>query len=368
MPGHLPSNGWIWFRHMAADASAYAGTLSPVRPTRLEVFLHLSIGLDMSPVNPGAIGVSSASSPSESPSAAPTDIRQQPSPRLDPASLASSPSAVDAPGNVPSASSWRLIRRSGSAVGEIAGDHRGGNVLQPEETFDEGMLIDLTAEAEAAKVFAPSRQASGDNFEQIAEQTVLHYDLLAYSYDPHDYDLGENITAFLGHIQADRPFKILDLGCGPGRALKTFKELGHNPTGLDGAQNFVKMAHENSGCEVLHQNLLALELSPHHFDGVFANASLYHVPKQALPQVLQRLHATLKPGGVLFSFNPLGTGYEGWFDNQRYGVFHHLAAWCRYMNDAGFIELKHYDYEGPPPERQKWLASVWHTAPGNEPA
>jgi SAM-dependent methyltransferase len=41
-----------------------------------------------------------------------------------------------------------------------------------------------------------------------------------------------------------------------------------------------------------------------HFDGVFANASLFHVPSQALPRVLAQLHATLKPGGVLFSASP----------------------------------------------------------------
>jgi SAM-dependent methyltransferase len=212
------------------------------------------------------------------------------------------------------------------------------------------MVIDLTAEYEAAGEFltASDRLASRDNPEQIAERTVQHYDMLANSYDElfgikdytKDYDVTENIKAFLGHINGDGPFKILDLGCGRGRALKTFTELGHDPTGLDGAQNFVKMAREHSRCEVLHQNLLALKLLPHHFDGVFANASLYHVPTRALLQVLLQLHATLKPGSVLFSLNPVGTGYEGWFDEQRYGVLHHPDVWRSYMKNAGFAELR----------------------------
>jgi len=72
------------------------------------------------------------------------------------------------------------------------------------------------------------------------------------------------------------------------------------------------MARVNSGCKVIEQNLLELDLPRSHFDGVFANAVLFHVPGQVLPRVLKELHATLKPGGVLFSSNPRGDGQEGW--------------------------------------------------------
>jgi SAM-dependent methyltransferase len=67
------------------------------------------------------------------------------------------------------------------------------------------------------------------------------------------------------------------------------------------------MARAHSGCEVWHQDFLKLDLPEAHFDGVFANAALFHVPRQALPHVLLELHATLKPGGVLFSSNPRGS-------------------------------------------------------------
>ena len=92
---------------------------------------------------------------------------------------------------------------------------------------------------------------------------------------------------------------------------------------------------------------------------MFANASLFHVPGQALPDVLRALHATLKPTGVLFSSNPRGNNQEGWND-ARYGAYHDLEAWRRYLTDAGFVELEHY-YRPPglPREQQPWLASVW---------
>jgi len=67
--------------------------------------------------------------------------------------------------------------------------------------------------------------------------------------------------------------------------------------------------------------LLALKLPGSHFDGVFANAVLFHVPTQELPRILRELHATLKSGGALFTSNPRGEGQEGW-NGDRYGAFH----------------------------------------------
>ena len=75
-----------------------------------------------------------------------------------------------------------------------------------------------------------------------------------------------------------------------------------------------------SGCEVWQQDFLKLDLPENYFDGVFANAALFHVPSQELPRVLLELHASLKPGGVLFSSNPHGHNEEGW-NGGRYGVY-----------------------------------------------
>jgi 2-polyprenyl-3-methyl-5-hydroxy-6-metoxy-1,4-benzoquinol methylase len=70
--------------------------------------------------------------------------------------------------------------------------------------------------------------------------------------------------------------------------------------------HFAAMARAHSGCEVWQQDFLKLALPEKYFDGVFANAALFHVPSQELPRVLRELHMTLKPGGVLFSSNPRG--------------------------------------------------------------
>ena len=206
------------------------------------------------------------------------------------------------------------------------------------------------------------RTLTPDELSAITQRTITHYDLAAESFwaGTHDHDVSENITALLDHIEGTPPFAILDFGCGPGRDLLTFQRLGHRAVGLEGSARFVEMARQLTGCEVLHQDFLQLDLPAAEFDGIFANASLFHVPSQELPRVLRELHATLRPRGVLFSSNPRGDNREGWSGGDRYGVYHDLPAWQRFVGAAGFEEILHY-YRPPgvPFEQQPWLASVW---------
>lgn len=200
-----------------------------------------------------------------------------------------------------------------------------------------------------------------DDFDDIAAATLADYDGNARGFfaGTRDHDVSQNIEALLNAIAAPPQHTILDLGCGPGRDLATFTRLGHTAIGLDGSAEFVAMAREFSGCEVWHQSFLHLDLPDARFDGVFANASLFHVPRAALPTVLAQLCATLKQGGVLFSSNPRGDNQEGW-SRGRYGSYHDYPAWKAYVEGAGFVEVDHY-YRPPglPREEQPWLASVW---------
>ncbi len=199
------------------------------------------------------------------------------------------------------------------------------------------------------------------DLERIAALTLGHYNQRAQDFweGTRGHDVAQNIAALLRHIGGEPPFTILDIGCGPGRDLKVFAELGHIAVGLDGAQRFAEMAREFSGCEVWQQDLLALDLPPARFDGIFANAVLFHVPSQELPRVLAELHGTLRPGGVLFSSNPRGNNEEGW-NRGRYGAYHDLESWRRFLTQAGFDELEHY-YRPPglPRSQQPWLATIW---------
>jgi SAM-dependent methyltransferase len=197
--------------------------------------------------------------------------------------------------------------------------------------------------------------------ERAMAETLAHYNGAPEEFwqGTRDHDVSQNIDALLNALTGDPPYDILDFGCGPGRDLKRFAELGHVPVGLEGGEAFAAMARNYSGCEVWRQNFIALDLPPARFDGIFANASLFHVPSAVLPRVLGELHATLKPGGVLFASNPRGQNQEG-MSRGRYGCFHDLDAWRNFMANAGFTEIDHYYRPaGLPRERQPWLASVW---------
>lgn len=202
---------------------------------------------------------------------------------------------------------------------------------------------------------------SPEDLQGIAARTLAHYDRRAREFweGTRDHDVSQNIASLLQYIETPPPFELLDFGCGPGRDLMTFTALGHRASGLEGSTQLAAMARAHSGCEVLEQNFLDLALPEGRFDGVFANAVLFHVPSQELPRVLAQLHATLKANGVLFCSNPRGDGQEGW-SGDRYGSYFSWETWRELLIAAGFVELTHY-YRPPglPRERQPWLASVW---------
>jgi SAM-dependent methyltransferase len=202
---------------------------------------------------------------------------------------------------------------------------------------------------------------SPEELAKTSSITLRHYNKHADSFweGTRDHDVSQNRDALLKYLAGEAPYRILDFGCGPGRDLKAFRELGHEAIGLEGAERFVELAREYSGCEVWHQDFLRLELPPEHFDGIFANAALFHVPSQELPRILRELWATVKLRGVLFSSNPRGENEEGW-NGGRYGVYYNLERWRGLVSGAGFIEITHYYRPtGLPRHQQPWLASVW---------
>ena len=198
---------------------------------------------------------------------------------------------------------------------------------------------------------------------EIETITLSHYNQNAQAFwsGTKDHDVTQNYAAFLAPFPKDKTLDILDLGCGPGRDVGYFKSLGHRPVGLDGSEAFCEMARAYTGCLILKQQFLSLELPRHAFDGIFANASLFHVPSQQLPRVLADLYAALKPGGILFLSNPRGND-EGW-SGQRYGHYMQFETSRLFLETAGFAVLDYYYRPlGKPNHEQPWLAIVAQAA------
>jgi SAM-dependent methyltransferase len=204
-------------------------------------------------------------------------------------------------------------------------------------------------------------------------RTLAHYQQRAEAFweGTRDHDVSQNLEALLSAFPPDdergRPLRILDFGCGPGRDLAALVRRGHEPTGLDGCEAFVHMARAHAGVPVLHQDFHALDLPAASFDGVFANASLFHVPSELLPGVLGHLFAALVPGGALFCSNPRARDVPGearssqeGFVGERYASHLDLEGWRELFSAAGFVEIRHYFRpEGLPRAEQPWLAMLW---------
>lgn len=198
------------------------------------------------------------------------------------------------------------------------------------------------------------------NSKDITLKTLTHYaeNPLGFWEGTRNHDVSQNINALLSKIKGSAPYNILDFGCGPGRDLKAFKDLGHIAYGLEGCEEFCQMAKEYSGCEVYQQDFIDMKLASSFFDGIFANASLFHVPKENLSNVVDRLHSSLKKNGILFSSNPRGNRED--LNGTRYANFMELDEYKYIVEKIGFKLIDHYYRpKGQPIENCPWLACVF---------
>ena len=175
-----------------------------------------------------------------------------------------------------------------------------------------------------------------------------------------NHDVSQNRNALISAMPKN-PGRILDFGCGPGRDLMAFKTLGHEAIGLDATPAFVEMAKQTTGCEVWQQNFLNLDLPNQYFDGVFANASLIHVPQASMENVLRNLYNCLVVGGVIVMSlaRGAGEGFESRVTGDRYTSFGEYETIVPHLENAGFTTDHHY-YRPPglPKSQQSWVVIV----------
>ena len=129
-------------------------------------------------------------------------------------------------------------------------------------------------------------------------------------------DMSPHYNEFLKMIPENG--HILDAGCGSGRDTYMFKSFGYEVTSFDGSLEMCKLASEYTGQEVLCLQFQEIDFEPI-FDGIWALASLLHVPSDEIEMVLNRLKDSLKSNGVMYASFKYGD-----FEGERNG---------RYFND-----------------------------------
>jgi len=133
----------------------------------------------------------------------------------------------------------------------------------------------------------------------MPDETLRYYDEHVQTYEANT--LHVDMTALYEPFLRQLPQggSILDLGCGPGRDVAAFQERGFEVVGVDGSANMVAAARSRVSSPIVHATFDAIDWRDA-FDGVWACASLLHVPRDALPDVLDRVVRAIKPRGVAF--------------------------------------------------------------------
>ncbi|WP_027215231.1 class I SAM-dependent methyltransferase [Butyrivibrio fibrisolvens] len=146
-------------------------------------------------------------------------------------------------------------------------------------------------------------------------ETLEYYDQNADSFinGTRDVDFSKTQNMFMELIPKDG--RILDFGCGSGRDTKCFLDHGFKVEAIDGSKEICKIASDYTGIPVKHMYFQDLDESEK-YDGIWACASILHVSKDELSDVLRKMAAALKSGGVIYTSFKYGD-----FEGVRNGRF-----------------------------------------------
>lgn len=190
------------------------------------------------------------------------------------------------------------------------------------------------------------------------DRTIAYYDDHAQQFttDTLDVVFTDIQDRFLAQLQPGS--LILDFGCGSGRDSRYFLQRGYSVEACDGSREMVRTASENTGLPV--RQMLFSELDEtDRYDGIFACASILHVPSADLPDIFCRMREAVKPGGILYVSFKYGD-FEG-IRNGRYFTDLKEDTLKSLLQDAGGLQIIDQwitcDVR-PGREEEKWLNAL----------
>lgn len=152
-------------------------------------------------------------------------------------------------------------------------------------------------------------------------KTLQYYNLHAekFASDTMTVNFSANQEKFLAKLPGKKEqAKLLDFGCGAGRDTKYFLERGYDVEAIDGSSELCRIASAHTGICV-RQMLFEQWSEQNRYDGIWACASILHIPSKQLPQLLQKMERALKKDGILYTSFKYGI-FEG-EKNGRYFTY-----------------------------------------------
>ena len=148
--------------------------------------------------------------------------------------------------------------------------------------------------------------------------------------------------------------KILDVGCGPGRDVVRFRELGYQTYGADLSVGMLEEAKQRiASTGLLNCDMCHVSVSDESFEGVWLCASLLHLPKQQAMLALKEIRRILGKGGVLFVLVQLGTG-ERWtsYFGERYFSYYQPEELVGMIKEVGMEVRENWEEAG---DKVDWI-------------
>jgi SAM-dependent methyltransferase len=155
---------------------------------------------------------------------------------------------------------------------------------------------------------------------------------------------------------------VLDLGCGPGQDAHYLIEHDCDVTGIDIAEEMIRIARRKVPLGHFHiQDITKLDLPDNRFDGIWACASLLHIPKKRLPTVLRKLYKLLKSPGIIYVGMQYGNGEElrkekkGDITIERHFTYVDQKKLEQLLLRAGFELIQIEEATGEDLKGKKWV-------------
>ena len=143
--------------------------------------------------------------------------------------------------------------------------------------------------------------------DEMIDKNVEYYDENADSFfeGSVNADMSDSRNEFMAYLPEKA--RILDAGCGSGRDSKAFLDAGYAVVSFDASTEMCKRASELTGRDVINMRFEDMSFA-NEFDGIWASATLLHVPTTVLPKIMKKMNAALKTGGVIYASFKYGDG------------------------------------------------------------